>query len=79
MYAVGYFNTPGPQPHAVFPNVFPDLDMAVDCVIHQIRVDFDEDIDSVNIDENLGGSIVIHWEDAVYVISKLFNFNPKGL
>lgn len=81
MYAVAYFNTPGPRPTAVFPNVFPDFDMAVDCVIYQIKSDHDDIVcvGDLDIDPAMPGNSVITWENSTYVISKLFNFNPKGM
>jgi hypothetical protein len=77
VYAVGIFSASELQ-GKIFPNVFPDYDMAVDCVIYQIKEDFGLEVDSLEPD-NIGGQHHIAIEDTIYVIGKLFNFNPRGL
>jgi hypothetical protein len=83
MYAVAYFNASGAQPCGIFPNVFPDIDMARDCVIYQIKADYNQEVSTAELESavqaELGGTTIYHWEDTVYVIGKLFNFNPKGM
>lgn len=78
MYVVSYFNTPGSMPFGIFPNVFPDFDLAYDCVVSQIKSDFGLTEDMLlSPFISLGGQQVFRHEEAVYCIGKLFNFNPK--
>lgn len=79
MYVVSYFNTPGPMPIGIFPNVFPDFDLAYDCVVSQIKGDFDIQFETLELVPfiSMGGQQVFKYDDAVYCIGKLFNFNPK--
>ena len=81
MYAVAYFNATGPQRQGIFPNVFPDFDMARDCVLYQIKADYGDELDPMELipDTSLAGTTCYHWEDTVYIVGKLFNFNPKGM
>ena len=78
MYAVSWFK-PHEREGDIFPNVFPDLDMAIDCVIYEIKVQFADELSELAFDVDMGGKKVVYYEDTIYVIRKLFNFNPKGL
>ena len=78
MYAVAWFK-PDEREGAIFPNVFPDFDMAQDTVLHQIKSDYGDVLDHLEFDVEIGGRYVIYYEQTVYLIGKLFNFNPRGL
>lgn len=74
MYAVGVYNAPDTPAHYIFPNIFTDLDMAVDCVIYQIKKDHGAELNSLDLSDQLGGVITVHFEETVYTICKIFNF-----
>lgn len=78
MYAVAWFDSTERSGH-VFPNVFPDYDMAIDCVIYQIKSDHGVELNTLETDTQVGGQSLFYFEDTVYIIGKLFNFNPKGM
>lgn len=63
----------------VFPNVFPDFDMAQDCVIYEIKQNCGVELNSIVPTRELGGRYVYHYGDYTFIIRKLFNFNPRGL
>lgn len=79
MYVVAFFYHGGTPNHRIFPNVFPDLDTAVDAVIYQIKEDHGVELKTLTSDESVGGQLTYYYEHGIYVIGKLFNFNPKGL
>jgi hypothetical protein len=55
------------------------MDMATDCVINLIQTDHGDKVNDLDLSTQLGGQIIINWEQTVYVISKLFNFDPRGM
>jgi hypothetical protein len=77
VYAVSWFN-PHEISGQIFPNVFPDYDMAVDCVIYQIKATYDVELSELVVTRDMGGQKIIEFEQHVFMIGKLFNFNPKG-
>jgi len=79
MYAVAYFHSTGEPRQGVFPNVFPDYDMACDAVIYAIKDEYGDVVSLLTPSSKLGGQTTFHWEDTIYVVGKLFNFNPKGM
>ena len=78
MYAVAWFK-PDAREGAIFANVFPDYDMAMDCVIYLIKEHHGDEINDLGVDHVIAGQHYIYYEDTVYLVGKLFNFNPKGL
>lgn len=82
MYAVGWHNATNSRVNYdidVFPNVFPDFDMALDCVLHEIQNHYGDVVDELIPTTAFGGRTIYHYNQHSYVIRKLFNFNPKGL
>lgn len=78
MYAVAWHNSNGGDAD-VYPNIFPDLDMACDCVIYEIGHRFEVKLSNLEFDVDVGGKKIVYYENMTFVIRKLFNFNPKGL
>lgn len=78
MYAVAIIKPDDRSGH-IFPNIFPDLDMACDCIMYEIMKEYGEVLDQIAFDSVVGGQHYIHYEQTIYVVGKLFNFNPKGM
>ena len=82
MYAVAFYYHSGKPQHRIYPNVFPDLDMAIDCVLYQIQQDHGVTLTKKELkqeEDDISGQHTYYFEHGIYVIGKLFNFNPKGL
>lgn len=82
MYAIGWHTSANDKrldDIDVYPNVFPDFDMALDCVLYEIKAAYGDVIDSISPTCEFGGRTIYHYNDHSFVIRKLFNFNPRGL
>lgn len=78
MYVVGWFHQHG-KDGDVFPNAFPDFDMAQDCVIHEIKHHSGDVIDDlIPLTNSVGGKSLYYHGEYFYVIRKMFNFDPRG-